>query len=86
VAPVPPPRSGGVPTRGSHRTLATHRSPSQHALTWTSAEKNNEWNTAVFVEGTDLEVETDDYVHVVGTVRGSVEGENLMGEPSRRLG
>ncbi len=40
---------------------------------------NSEWNTAVFIEEKDLELETDDYVHVVGTVRGSVEGENLFG-------
>jgi len=41
--------------------------------------ENGELNTAVLAEGTDLGLEMDDYVHVVGTVTGSMEGENAFG-------
>jgi hypothetical protein len=41
--------------------------------------ENGEWNTAILAEGTNLGLETDDYVHVVGTVTGSMEGENAFG-------
>jgi hypothetical protein len=41
--------------------------------------ENAEWNTAVLVEGTDLSLEADDYIHVVGTVQGSMKGENAFG-------
>jgi len=47
--------------------------------------ENLEWNTAVLVEGSDTDLEVDDDVHVVGTVAGEMEGENLMGGPSRQL-
>jgi hypothetical protein len=46
--------------------------------------ENLEWNTAVLVEGSATDLEVDDYVHVVGTVAGEMEGENLMGGPSGR--
>jgi hypothetical protein len=42
--------------------------------------KNLEWNTAVLAKEDDaIELEVDDYVHVVGTVAGSMEGENAFG-------
>jgi hypothetical protein len=42
--------------------------------------KNLEWNTAVLAEEENaFELEVDDYVHVVGTVAGSMEGENAFG-------
>ncbi len=41
--------------------------------------ENLEWNTAVLVEGSDNDLEVDDYVNVVGTVEGEMEGENMMG-------
>ncbi len=41
--------------------------------------ENSEWNTAVWTEGSDNDLEIDDYVHVVGTVVGEMEGENMMG-------
>jgi hypothetical protein len=42
--------------------------------------KNGEWNTAVLTEKDDaIELEVDDYVHVVGTVAGSMEGANAFG-------
>ncbi len=40
--------------------------------------QNSEWNTAVYVEGSDTDLEVDDYVNVVGTVEGEMEGENMM--------
>jgi hypothetical protein len=41
--------------------------------------ENGEWNTAVLAEGSASDFEIDDYVHVVGTVVGEMEGENAMG-------
>lgn len=41
--------------------------------------KNLEWNTAVLAKGHNTDLEVDDYVHVVGTVAGEMEGENAMG-------
>ena len=41
--------------------------------------ENLEWNTAVLIQGDDPGLEVDDYVHVVGTVAGEMEGENMMG-------
>ena len=41
--------------------------------------ENSEWNTSVYAEGTNLGLNVDDYVHVVGTVQGSMEGENAFG-------
>lgn len=41
--------------------------------------ENLEWNTAVLTQGNDPDLEVDDYVHVVGSVAGQMEGENLMG-------
>lgn len=41
--------------------------------------ENLEWNTAVLTRGSDTGFEVDDYVHVVGTVGGQMEGENAMG-------
>ena len=41
--------------------------------------ENGEFNTAVLAQGTDHGLQTDDYVHVVGTVQGSMEGENAFG-------
>jgi hypothetical protein len=42
--------------------------------------ENGEWNTAVLAKQEDaIELEVDDYVHVVGTVAGSMEGENTFG-------
>jgi hypothetical protein len=40
--------------------------------------KNAEWNTADLAEGNDLGLQTDDYVHVVITVTGSMEGGNVF--------
>ncbi len=41
--------------------------------------ENLEWNTAVLVKGSGTDLGTDDYVRVVGTVAGEMEGENAMG-------
>ena len=41
--------------------------------------ENSDMNTAVLAEGTDLGVEMNDYVHVTGTVKGSMEGKNASG-------
>ena len=41
--------------------------------------ENGEWNTAVLTEGSGTDLGTDDYVRVVGTVAGEMEGENAMG-------
>jgi len=41
--------------------------------------ENLEWNTAVLTQGNDPDLDVDDYVHVVGSVAGQMEGENLMG-------
>lgn len=41
--------------------------------------ENSEMNTAVLATGNNLGLETDDYVRVVGTVTGSMEGQNAFG-------
>lgn len=41
--------------------------------------ENSDMNTAVLAEGTDLGLEMNDYVHVIGTVKGSMEGKNAFG-------
>ena len=41
--------------------------------------ENGDMNTAVLAEGTDLGLEMNDCVHVIGTVKGSLEGENAFG-------
>jgi hypothetical protein len=41
--------------------------------------ENSDMNTAVLAEGTDLGLEMNDYVHVIGTVKGSLEGKNAFG-------
>lgn len=45
---------------------------------WADPE-NIDWNTVVFAEDTNVDLQTDDYAHVVGTVQGAVEGENAFG-------
>jgi hypothetical protein len=41
--------------------------------------ENADWNTIVYTNQTDLELNTDDYVRVRGEVLGSFEGENAFG-------
>lgn len=41
--------------------------------------ENVEWNTVVYTEQTDLDLNTDDYVRVQGEVLGSFDGENAFG-------
>jgi hypothetical protein len=41
--------------------------------------KSSEWNTAVAVADPSLEVAEDDYVRVVGTVKGALKGKNAFG-------
>jgi hypothetical protein len=41
--------------------------------------ENSDMNTGVLAEGTDLGLEMNDYVHVIGTVKGSMEGKNAFG-------
>jgi hypothetical protein len=41
--------------------------------------KNSEWNTLVGIGDPSLDVNEDDYVRVVGTVKGAYEGENAFG-------
>jgi hypothetical protein len=41
--------------------------------------ENSDMNTGVLAEGTDLGLEMNDYVHVIGTVKGSIEGKNAFG-------
>lgn len=41
--------------------------------------KNYEWSTIVAVEDPDLILADGDYVHVIGTVKGQIEGENAFG-------
>jgi len=42
--------------------------------------KNYDWNTSVSFPDPFVEVEIDDFVRVVGTVEGAMEGENEFGE------
>jgi hypothetical protein len=41
--------------------------------------ENSDWNTIVYTDQTDLDLNTDDYVRVRGEVLGSFEGENAFG-------
>jgi hypothetical protein len=41
--------------------------------------ENSEWNTIVYTDQTDLNLDTDDYVRVQGEVLGAFEGENAFG-------
>ena len=41
--------------------------------------ENADWNTIVYTDQTDLDLNTDDYVRVRGEVLGSFEGENAFG-------
>ena len=41
--------------------------------------ENSDWNTIVYTDQTDLDLNTDDYVRVRGEVLGSLEGENAFG-------
>lgn len=41
--------------------------------------ENVDWNTIVYTDQTDLELNTDDYVQVRGEVLGSLDGENAFG-------
>jgi hypothetical protein len=41
--------------------------------------KNSEWNTIVGVTDPKLDVAEDDYVRILGTVKGEYEGENAFG-------
>ncbi|MGF1472106.1 MAG: hypothetical protein ACFB50_10245 [Rubrobacteraceae bacterium] len=45
---------------------------------WVDPE-NAEWNTVVYSENSDLELKSDDYVRVKGSVLGSLSGENAFG-------
>lgn len=49
--------------------------------------ENSEWNTIVYTDQTDLNLDTDDYVRVQGEVLGAFEGENAYrGEPHHPRG
>ncbi len=41
--------------------------------------ENADWNTIVYTDQTDLDLDTDDYVRVEGEVLGAFEGENAFG-------
>jgi hypothetical protein len=41
--------------------------------------ENSDWNTVVYTDQTDLDLNMDDYVRVRGEVLGSLEGENAFG-------
>jgi hypothetical protein len=41
--------------------------------------ENSDWNTIVYTEQTDLDLNMDDYVRVRGEVLGSLKGENAFG-------
>jgi zinc-ribbon domain len=41
--------------------------------------ENSDWNTVVYIDQTDLDLNMDDYVRVRGEVLGSFEGENAFG-------
>ena len=41
--------------------------------------ENADWNTVVYTDQTDLDLNMDDYVRVRGEVLGSLEGENALG-------
>ena len=41
--------------------------------------ENSDWNTIVYTDQTDLDLNMDDYVRVRGEVLGSLEGENAFG-------
>jgi len=41
--------------------------------------ENSDWNTIVYTDQTDLDLNMDDYVRVRGEVLGSLEGENALG-------
>jgi len=48
--------------------------------------KNNEWNTAVAIADPNFQISNDDYVHVVGTVKGKVGGKNAFGADVTAVG
>lgn len=41
--------------------------------------ENVDWNTIVYTDQTNLDLNTDDYVRVQGEVLGAFEGENAFG-------
>lgn len=41
--------------------------------------KNGEKNTIIMIEDTDIDLKEDDVIHVIGTVKGKMEGENVLG-------
>jgi hypothetical protein len=41
--------------------------------------ENSEWNTVVYTDQTNLDLDTDEYVRVQKEVSGTFEGENTFG-------